>query len=125
MAIEGTIEPLLGDIDYGRWSGRSFEDVHVGEPDAFAAWLGDATGACPGGEPMTSVMERVGTWLDRATEGDGPVCGITHPTVIRAALAHALAMPLRTTLAIDVAPLSRVKLSHSRQWRLQSLGPIG
>jgi broad specificity phosphatase PhoE len=48
---------------------------------------------------------------------------VTHPTVIRAALAHALGIPLPAALAIDVAPLSRTRLSFNRSWRLHSLTP--
>jgi hypothetical protein len=32
-----------------------------------------------------------------------------------------LGFPLETTLAIDIAPLSQVLLSHNGKWRLQLL----
>jgi broad specificity phosphatase PhoE len=123
IGVEGPIEPALADIDYGRWTGRSFEEVHAAEAEALAAWLADPTTACPGGETMAAVEMRVGCWLDAVAAREAPICAITHPMVIRAALARALGLPPRATLAIDIAPLSRTTLSHNRHWRLQSIVP--
>jgi len=122
LEVEGSATPALADIDHGRWAGRSFAQVHDDAPDAFARWLADPTAATPGGEAMDDVARRVGAWLDAVAAEDGPVLAITHATVIRAALAQALFLPLRSTLAIDIAPLARVELSFNRIWRLQALG---
>lgn len=122
MRLDAREEPALADIDHGSWAGRSFEDIHAETPELLEHWLLDPTRAVPGGEAMHEVEQRVGRWLDASAHVDAPTCAITHATVIRAALAHALHMPLRVTLAIDVAPLSRAVLSFNRTWRLQSLG---
>lgn len=95
----------------------------MASPDALVRWLVDPTFAVPGGEPMSSVEQRVGSWLDAVALANRPLCAITHATVIRAALAHALRLPLRATLAIDIAPLSRTVLSFNRTWRLQAITP--
>lgn len=123
MKLEGREEPVLADIDHGNWAGRTFEDIHAEAPDQLARWLIDPMQAVPGGEAMSSVEARVGRWLDAAAQANAPICAITHATVIRAALAHALHLPLRSTLAIDIAPLSRAVLSFNRTWRLQAIGP--
>ncbi|MGC4110295.1 MAG: histidine phosphatase family protein [Nocardioides sp.] len=123
MRLDGREEIALGDIDHGEWAGRAFEAVHTDAPTELARWLIDPTQAVPGGEAMRGVEDRVGAWLDAVSREDAPICAITHATVIRAALAHALRMPLRTTLAIDIAPLSHTLLSFHNTWRLQALGP--
>lgn len=123
MALAGHCEAALADVDYGDWAGRAFADVHAETPDLLAQWLADPAFRPPGGEAMQDVCSRAGAWLDGVAPGDGALCAVTHSTVIRAILAHALSMPLRATLAIDVAPLSRAVLSFNCIWRLQSIGP--
>jgi len=124
MALPIQAEPALADAGHGAWAGRTFEDVAANAPDQLAAWLADPTMAAPGGEAMDAVRARAAPWLDRLASADAPVCAITHATIVRAVLAHALDLPLRATLAIDIAPLSRTMLSFNRGWRLQSIGPV-
>ncbi len=124
-ALQGeSLEELaIADASYGDWAGRSFADIHAAAPEALARWLADPVNGVPNGEPMTDVRTRVGEWLDTVARRGDALCAITHATVIRAALAHALDLPLQATLAIDIAPLSRTLLSFNRSWRLQSLVP--
>lgn len=122
MGLVGQHEPALIDLEHGDWAGRTFADVHAETPEALTRWLADPAFAAPAGEAMDDVAVRAGRWLDAVAQGEGPLCAITHATVIRAVLAHALGLPLRATLAIDVAPLSRAMLSFNRIWRLQSIG---
>lgn len=70
---------------------------------------------------MAVLTARVGGWLDTVRNTGAPLLAITHAAVIRAALAHALGLPVAATLAIDVAPLSRTTLSFNDRWRLQEL----
>jgi broad specificity phosphatase PhoE len=122
MKLVASGDTALADLGHGSWTGRSFAEIEAGEPGALALWLADPTRGAPGGETMEQARNRVGTWMDRMAARNAPVCAITHPMIVRAALAHALALPLPTTLAIDVAPLSHTVLSFNRSWRLQSLG---
>ncbi|WP_395332210.1 histidine phosphatase family protein [Novosphingobium sp. BL-8H] len=120
MALTASVEPALADIDHGEWSGLSFAGI---DPAALATWLADPAGGAPGGESMPLACQRIGRWMDAIVAQDGPVCAITHPMMVRAALAHALGMPFSAALAIDIAPLSRTVLSFNRSWRLQALEP--
>ncbi|WP_159979507.1 MULTISPECIES: histidine phosphatase family protein [unclassified Novosphingobium] len=120
MGLTVRIDPALADIDHGPWAGRAFEDI---APDALAAWLNAPAGGAPGGETLAQVHARAGAWLDDIAAAPGAVCAVTHPMTVRAALAHALGLPLPATLAIDLAPLSRTLLSFNGRWRLQSLIP--
>ncbi|MEJ5978227.1 histidine phosphatase family protein [Novosphingobium sp. PS1R-30] len=125
LRVAAAIAPALNDIAHGDWSGRSFAEVHADNPERLAAWLADPLAGAPGGETLAAVQARIGAWLDEIAPHDRPIWAITHPMVIRAALNHALTLPLATTLAIDLAPLSRVRLSFNRSWRLQILAPLG
>lgn len=113
-------EPMaaLRDIDRGDWTGRRFDSIGH---DALVAWLAAPETATPGGESMGGVVDRVAPWLDGLRGGDRRILAITHAAVIRAALAHALAIPIAATLAVDVAPLSAASLSFHDRWRLQEL----
>lgn len=122
MGLATQEQAALADLSHGAWTGRSFADIESAEPGSMERWLADPTQGVPGGEAMEQARRRVGAWLDEVAAFDGPVCAITHPMIVRAALSHALGLPLRATLAVDVAPLSRTVLSFNRTWRLQSLG---
>lgn len=72
---------------------------------------------------MATVGIRVAEWLGVQAGREAPVLAITHPMVVRTAIAVALGVPLDGALRIDVAPLSMAVLSFNRVWRLQALGP--
>jgi broad specificity phosphatase PhoE len=119
-AMDLTAKPLptLADLDPGAWAGQPFAAIdHM----ALQAWLADPLAGAPGGETLSQGKSRVGQWIDQVANGSGPLCAITHPMIIRAVLSHTLGFPLETTLAIDIAPLSQVLLSHNGKWRLQLL----
>jgi broad specificity phosphatase PhoE len=124
LGLESSLDPLLKDIDYGDWSGRSFADVHQSDADKLERWLTDPNGGTPGGETMAQTVARAGSWLDRHSAGNRPVVAITHAMVIRACLVHALNIPADATLRIDIAPLTVAILSYNRIWRLQELRPL-
>lgn len=113
--------PALADIDYGVWSGKSLAEIEASDTNALMAWLGDPTAGTPGGETMAAAQARIAPWLSQLAPSDSIILAITHPTIIRLCLAQALALPVRSTLHIDIAPLSTTILSYNRQWRLQEL----
>jgi broad specificity phosphatase PhoE len=115
------IEPAIGDLGFGEWSGRALSDIETHDPSALLAWLADPTGATPGGETMAALISRVGAWLDAQAGSDRTILVIGHAAVMRAAIAHCLALPVAATMRIDIAPLASLRLSFHRQWRLQEL----
>lgn len=118
LGIASSEEPALRDADAGEWAGRSIEEIGGA---AFAHWLAAPEPGAPGGEPLAAVRARVGAWVDGL--GAGRTLAVTHAAVIRAAIAHALALPDASVLAIDVAPMTRVILSRHGRWRLQAIVP--
>lgn len=121
LGIDAVAEPGIRDVEHGQWAGRSIGDVHATEPELLAAWLADPTQATPGGETLASVAERVGGWIDSQRDANARILAITHPAVIRVAIAHVLGCPLSSCRHIDIAPLSRTTISFNGQWRLQEL----
>jgi broad specificity phosphatase PhoE len=105
------IDDALAECDFGSWAGRSLADVHAADPEGAAAWMTDPDAAPHGGESLTRFAGRVGGWLDRqAADGPGRVVALTHGGVVKAALVHALAAPLRAFWQFDVATLSITEL---------------
>lgn len=98
-------EPL-NEIDMGDWTGAAFGTLHG---PAWVAW-NSARGSAriPGGETMAEAQGRIVGFLQRlagATE-DRTIAVVTHGDMIRAAVAHAIDLPLDHLLRFDVAPAS-------------------
>lgn len=125
LAPDAKIDPLLRDCDFGRWAGRSFINVRAEEPDALARWLQDPGAAPHDGESFADVISRVGAWLDGFLESSGTILAVTHPTIIRAAIAYALGAGPQSLRHLDIGPLSRAKLSGGGgRWTLSALVPL-
>jgi broad specificity phosphatase PhoE len=121
LGMAAATDIALRDIDHGEWAGRAFGDIHLASPDAFADWMADPASGAPGGETLVTVRDRMAGWLsDRISQGE-TMLAITHPMVIRAAIAAAIDITPEATLRIDIAPLCAVRLSWNRVWRLQSI----
>jgi broad specificity phosphatase PhoE len=119
LALNATIEPQLRDCDYGRWAGRTLTDIERDEGDAMAQWLGDPAAAPHGGESIAELIARVGIWLAGLDAHSGQLVAVTHQSVIRAALLHALGAPPTTFWRIDVPPLAIVELKgDGTRWTL-------
>ena len=91
-----TIAPQLDEIDYGEWTGQSFDDLR---------------GSCtriPGGELMIEVQARVLALMEILSRRHPAmtVALVSHADVIRGALAHCLGMPLDLVLRLEVSPAS-------------------
>jgi len=121
LASPFTVDPALRDCDYGRWTGRRFDDLQREEPEAIASWLADPGAAPHGGEPLLALLARVAAWLDERGREGGRVLAVTHPAVIRAAMVHALEAPPRSFWRINVEPLAIVDLRANRgRWTLRA-----
>lgn len=119
------VETALADMACGAWRGRDLTDVQASEPEALMGWVQDPASGTPGGESFAEVIERVSTWMDSQARSDARILAVTHPNVMRAAMAHVLDIPPGAAFRIDVAPLSMLTLSFNRQWRFQGLGLAG
>ncbi|MFD8464568.1 histidine phosphatase family protein [Streptomyces cyaneofuscatus] len=126
LGLAARAEPALTGWDLGRWSGRRLDEVGAAEPDAVAAWIGDPSAAPHGGESLRALVERVGGWLDGVLGAEeGGVLAVAEPAVVRAAVVHALALPVEAFWRLDVAPLVLTELSgRSGRWNVRLGRPL-
>ncbi len=105
------IAPALEEIDFGAWTGRTFDELE-GDRD-WRIWNERRGSArAPGGESMAEVQARVAAHLAgaaRANQGRRVVM-VSHCDVIRAAVAQVLGLPLDRLLAFDVDPASATRI---------------
>lgn len=113
------LEPALAECDFGDWGGRTLADLASADEAGVADWMTNPD-ACPhGGESLTAFAARVAHWLDAQAEEERTAVAITHAGVVKAAIVHALAAPIRAFWQIDVAPLAITELhAHDRRWTL-------
>lgn len=125
LRLDATPQPALRECDYGGWNGCAFADVLARDPDGISAWLHDPAATAHGGESLLSLMQRVAQWLDTERAVDRTAIVITHASIIRAAIVHALGAAPQSFWRIDIAPLSVTRLSgaHGR-WNLVSAGCV-
>jgi hypothetical protein len=118
FAFGARVEPLLR-CDFGRWAGRTLSEVQVGAADGVADWLKDLCAAPHGSESFAEALTRISGWMDGLRSTGGSLLAISHPSVIRAAIAHTLGAGPAAFRHIEVAPLTRAKLSGAGgRWTL-------
>jgi broad specificity phosphatase PhoE len=113
----------LRDCDYGAWKGQTFDAVLMREPKAIEAWLRDPEATPHGGESLLSLMKRVAQWLEGENAMNRQAILVTHATIIRAAIIHAIQAAPESFWRIDIAPLSVTRLSgRAGRWNLSCAG---
>ena len=123
VGLSAVAAPELAGCDFGRWTGRTWDSVFAEEPEAARQWLTDPSANPHGGESLLAVRERVGRWLDEVAERDrAALIAVCDPTVIRAAVVHAIDARPRSMWRIDIAPLAQVTLTgEPGRWSLRSV----
>jgi len=97
----------LDEIDFGAWSGRSFDELN--SDPAWRHWNGNrGEASTPAGETMAQVQERVASFTRRiADAGAGrAVVLVSHADVIKAAVCHFLGVPLANLDRFEISPAS-------------------
>lgn len=101
------ILPALNEVDFGRWTGRSFDSL-AGDPQWNAFNLSRSGTRIPGGEIGLEVQLRMIGALEELREKheQGLIALVSHGDPIRSAVAHCLGLPLDAILRIEVSPAS-------------------
>ena len=122
------IEPAFQEQDFGRWQGRSWNDLENAKDPALPLfWQDPAQAAPPGGESFADQMVRVAQAIDRHSHlNEGrDVLAVAHAGTIRAALAHALGLNPARALALVIAPLSLSRIDVMPQgWRVECVNRL-
>ena len=125
LKLDALVLPQLRDCDYGAWKGRTFEEVLARDLKGVEAWLRDPAAVPHGGESLSTLMQRVAHWLDSEKAADRRSILVTHASIVRAAIVHAIEATPKSFWRIDVAPLSVTRLSgNDGRWNLVSTGCI-
>ena len=96
--------PALVEIDFGGWTGKSFEELDRRED--WQHWNHFRSGTRPpGGETMSEVLTRALRHVETLRSGTATVL-VSHCDVIRALLTHWLGMPGDLLLRLEIAPAS-------------------
>lgn len=109
-AIEVRCAEALDEIDFGRFTGRSFEELDA-DPD-WTRWNVERDRArCPDGETMAEAVARAWTFLaSLAAEATPAVC-VTHCDIIRGVVADRIGMGIGRIFALDCDPGSITTLA--------------
>ncbi len=107
-ALDVLTEPDLTEIDFGAWTGMTFEDLR--ETPGWAAFnTFRSTAPTPGGETMLAAQARAVAALARlaARYTGAEVAAVSHGDIIKAIFAHALGTPLDLFHRLTIDPASR------------------
>ncbi len=122
LGLEASVSVDLGDVNYGTWKGKEIDDIHVGDPEALAAWLINVNAAPHGGESLAELIARVRQWMEGQTSA-GHTIAVTHPAWIRAAILCVIQGPSESFWRIEISPLSITDLRfNGRSWTIRSMG---
>ncbi|MFJ5881647.1 histidine phosphatase family protein [Kitasatospora cineracea] len=125
LGLVPEVEPALADLDPGAWRGRRLDELAASAPQLIGSWLSDPDFAPPGGECVSALLARVGTWLDALPADAGRLLAVAEPAAVRAAVVHALALPPAAFWRLDVAPLTVTALSgRAARWNLRCGAPL-
>ncbi len=103
----------LAEMEFGRWDGKTFDEVREEFPDDLDAWLGSLHHTPGGGESFQQVQERVLASLDALlkTYRGRTVLAVSHVTPIKVLVARTLGAPLEAVYRMELAPASVTVLS--------------
>ena len=114
--------PELANPGFGRWEGRTLEDVAGADRHQLSDWMRSPAHPPPGGESLTALLDRLHGFLAGLT---GPRWGVVvTPLVGRALVVAALRAPASLVNSIEISPAGRAHLSRQSQqgsWRLRQL----
>jgi len=125
--LHAEVDADLAECDFGRWAGRTPDEVHAADPDALAAWYADPSLAPHGGEALSRVRVRARSVLARAAAERGTTVAISHGGLIKAALLEVLGLGDAAIWKLDAAPCSVTELCGSDvggvvHWRVARIG---
>lgn len=129
LRVPITVNPLLREIDLGRWEGLTPDQVNARFANGYAKWLASPANVhIPGAERHAAFKQRVvRCWRDCLVSGyEERILVVTHGGVITALLAHLLHASFDTLilgLAIDNASVTHVEL-HGRRARVAMINHV-
>lgn len=110
------ITSKISEQDFGDWQGLDFADLwqKIEGLEAHNWSLLSASTCPPNGESFSDVVKRVGDFMNALSnvQLERPKVIVSHAGVIKATLAHALALSPDQALSIDIEPFSITQILH-------------
>jgi len=105
--LEVKQNPALNELDFGDWTGKTFEELSSDEVWRHFNTRRSVT-TIPGGESFLEVQNRIVKELNAiaSRHADGRVAIVTHADVIRAAILSFSAIPVDLIERIEISPCS-------------------
>lgn len=102
--IDVEIEPLLGELDFGEWEGRSSADIYEDDPLLLEAfWNDPRQQAPPGGEAFADFERRVLTAWHKIRNRTGErILVVTHAGPIRVITLNERGLPFESLLQLPI-----------------------
>ncbi|MFP5504665.1 MAG: alpha-ribazole phosphatase [Gammaproteobacteria bacterium] len=118
-ALPLAVDARLMEIGFGRWEGRTADELRAEDPEQLARFYHDPVNARPAGaEPLAAFQARVRAGFADLVQAypQRHVLVVTHAGVMRAVIAHVLGAPIEALYRIDVAyaALTRIRLDGER-----------
>jgi probable phosphoglycerate mutase len=116
-ALAVAYDDALMEIDFGAWTGQSF-DALAPRDDWRRFNAQRSVAGAPGGETMLQVQARVVAAIDalRGAYPEGRVALVSHGDAIRGAVAHFAGIPLDLMQRLEIAPASVTVLHLTETW---------
>lgn len=101
-------EPLLREVNFGKWEGLRYDDFTPGEQEEFQSWLDDPDWEAPQGGSQRELQERIKKFLSQSLEGeeDKKIFVATHGGPIKTIISEALGMDLKNSSRLAASPAS-------------------
>ena len=119
LGLPVTIAPEFDEIDFGDWTGRSFDQVRDHDPAAWDQWVNRrSTARPPGGEAFVDVQRRALAGVERLRRShpDQTLLVASHGDVIKAVLAGVLGLSLDHLERFDIGCASLSVLRAGVGW---------
>jgi broad specificity phosphatase PhoE len=104
IGIRFDIAEGLNEVDYGRWAGRSYQEL--GEDDEWRIYNNcRSCSRIPGGESILEVTSRAVAEVGRLRSAHPGelIAAVSHADVIRALLAHFMGLPIDLALRLEIS----------------------
>lgn len=129
IGLESIVDERLAEINYGRWEGKTLDEIIADDPPLYEAWKADpGKMAPPEGETGIEAQQRVVPFLEALAERHRGqrVAVVFHKTVCRLAVCHFLGMSpsdYRRRLTMDNTALNIV-VPREDGWQLVTYNDV-
>jgi broad specificity phosphatase PhoE/ribonuclease HI len=108
LGLEVEVDEGFAEAGFGKWDGRTLDEVAAGWPAELEAWLASTAVAPPGGESLDDVAQRVQQARDRtiARHAGGAVVVAAHVNPIKTLVRLALGAPPSAVHHMELGPAS-------------------